>query len=182
MEVIKEMLNNPLFIVAQGLGLIGLIVNVVSIQFKKKKYIVLGKSVFNICYGIQYLLLGSLTAFLTSIIAVIRNLLFISKKVAEKKSKIVLLIFLIIPVVVGIFTCENIIGVVPVINTMAQAYLMWQDDTKRLRKGLIIVYIMWLFYNIYIMAYMAFITTIFNIISTSIAMYRYDFNQKHKGT
>jgi len=167
-----------LFIAAQILSAIGFVVNTASIQFKNKKNIIFGKAISNFIYAIQYLLLGSITAFLTGIVAGVRNVLFMN---GTKKASIWTLIpFIIIAILIGIFTYTDLFSILPVIITMIQSYIAWQSKEKIIRYGSLIVCIMWLPYLIHIRGYVTFITTIITLISVIIAIVRYDIKKEKK--
>ena len=169
-----------IFIIAQILAVFAFIISTIAIQFKEKKNIIMSKAIANFLYAIQYLLLGSITAFLTNLVGAVRNVWFNYNDSKKHQENIyVLLFFFAIAIIIGIFTYQNVFSLLPIIAMIIHAYLAWQQKAKVIRYGTALVIIIWIAYNIYIMAYVALLTTLVNLISTIVAIYRYDIKKQY---
>lgn len=120
-----------LFILAQILGIVVLLITIISIQFKTKERILICQIIANSLLAVQYFLLNALTGGVVASINVIRCLIFYYYKKKNKKPSIILLsLFIIVAVVSGILTWQNGFSIIPIIATIVFTYGLWQDNVK----------------------------------------------------
>lgn len=163
-----------MFILAQIIGGIVLILTVISIQFKTKEKILMCQIIANLLISIQYFLLDALTGGVVSIINVIRCIIFyFYKKKNMKPSIIFLVVFIITAVVSGILTWQNIFSIIPIISAIVFTYGLWQDDIRITRICTAITAGNWSIYNIIVKAYAGAIQSVAECTSAIIAIIRY---------
>ena len=63
----------------QGIGIVGIIASILSFQCAGHKRLLLLRTVNELCFGIQYGLLGAFTGMAMNLIGCIRNLVFMQK-------------------------------------------------------------------------------------------------------
>ena len=167
-----------MFIIAQIMGGLVLILTVISVHFKTKERVVLCFIFANIFCSIQYFLLGAITGGVISILNTIRCLVFyLYKKKNIKPSLTILLIFEIIAIISGIISWQNMWSIIPIVVTIVYTYGLWQDDMKVIRITTAIAGFGWGIYNIVVMAYVGAIQSISQLISSIIAIFRNDKNK-----
>lgn len=162
-----------MFIIAQIIGGIVLILTVISIQFKTKEKILICQIIANILISIQYFLLNALTGGVVSIINVIRCIIFYYYKKKNMKPSVVFLgIFVIIAIVSGILTWQSVLSIIPIIAAIIFTYGLWQDNITITRICTGITAGNWTIYNIIVKAYAGAIQSIAECISSIIAIIR----------
>lgn len=162
-------------VLAQFLGIIGLILLIISTQNNKKKLILLFEIFSNIFYGLQYVVLNLLSAGIMSLISLIKCIIYYNfNKNNHKIPKYILIIFIIIISSTLLFTYNGIFSVLPIFATILYTYGTWIENLKLFRFIVVIVAIIWILFNFYIGAYVAFIGSIFQLLSGCVAMYRFD--------
>lgn len=162
-----------LFILAQIIGFIVLGITVISIQFKTKEKILICQIIANILVSIQYFLLNALTGGVVAVINVIRCLIFYYYKKKDKKPSVTFLsIFIVIAIVSGILTWQNVFSIIPIIVTIVFTYGLWQDNVKITRICTAITAGNWTIYNVIVKAYAGALQYLAECISAIIAMIR----------
>lgn len=163
-----------MFIVAQIIGGIVLILTVISIQFKTKEKILMCQIIANVLISIQYFLLDALTGGVVSVINVIRCIIFYVYKKKNMKPSIVFLgIFVIVAVVSGILTWQSVFSIIPIIAAIVFTYGLWQDNIKITRICTAITAGNWSIYNIIVKAYAGAIQSVAECISAITAIIRH---------
>lgn len=165
---------NLTFFIAQALGIISIILNIVLVQFKTKEKILIGMIISNLVAAMQFFLLNAITGGIISLINVIRCIVFyMFKKENKKPSILVLLIFEIIVFVSGIISWQNIWSILPIIATATYTYGIWQDDVLKIKYISAIIGFEWSIYDIIVRAYVGCVQGIIQVTSAIIAIIRY---------
>lgn len=166
--------------IPQIIGFIGLVFLVTSLQSNKKGIILFLQLFANLFYGLQYVLLNSLSACLMSLVSFTRCIVFYfyDKKGEKEIPETSFYLLIIACIVVGIFTYTNILSVVPVLATILYTYALWQKDLKIFRKLSCLISGLWITFNFSVGAYVVLIGSVFELISTIIAIYRFDIKKK----
>ena len=161
------------FYIAQFFGLIILICNAISVQFKTKDKVLICFVIANIFGIAQYFLLGAITAAVVYIVSTIRCLVFYYyDKKNLKPSLTVLLIFEIIAIVSGIISWQNMWSIIPIVVTVIFTYGLWQEKIKVTRISSAITGFGWVLYNIVVKAYVGALLDGALGVSSLIALYR----------
>jgi len=163
-----------MFILANTIGVFAIIIWVLSIQNKNKKEILIYQIVANILYGLQYFLLNAYSASIMDFISGFRCLSFYSEEKKHGKiSNYSLLFFTILTIILGIFTYNGAISLLPIIASLIYMYSLWQNNLNTTRYLFIITGFVWLCYNINVGAYINIIGNSFEIISGIISIIRF---------
>lgn len=120
--------------------------------------------------SVHYLLLGGLSGFYSSVISMIRNILF--SKV--KKNYYLMIIFIMIYFIMGIFTYKDIGSIIPSFASIFYTVIINTNTPCILRKGMIVNCLLWLIYNVYVGSIAGIITQIVMIITTFISIIKLD--------
>lgn len=162
-------------ILANILGVIGIFFLVVSVQCNKKSSILIFQIFANIFYGLQYLTLGAFSAGVMSIVSLLRCLIFYSY---DRKGKLVplwLFLILALSIIFPIFfTYDGILSLFPIVATLVYSYATWQKNLSLFRKLVMSVSSLWVVYNFAVGAYISVIGSVFEFVSSIIAIYRLD--------
>lgn len=157
----------------QILGFIYALFLILSIFGKSTKQILLLQTISFSFKAIHYYLLGGISGFLTSLISMIRNIIFYK----IKENKIWTLFFIIMYLAIGIITFKSIFTFLPVLATITYTIIINYNNPKYLRYGTLITNLTWLLYNAYIISYSGIIVQIIMIILGIIAIIKLDKKQ-----
>ena len=164
-----------MFIVAQFFGILVIIANVLSMQMKNKKQIILMFILANLFSAINFILLQSYSGAVICFFAIIQT--FINKIFENKQQqvpKIIIGIYIVISIILGVITFNNIIDILPIICSILYTLTIIQEKEKNIRRISLVNIILWIIYDIVCQAYTATISDLLMTISTIIGMYRFD--------
>lgn len=165
--------------VAQIFGTLGAISMLCSNRQKTRRKILFCLIFDGLFYFIQYILLKAYTGAFTNLISIVRVLTFNKKGTNDFfKKNYILYIILLLYIFIGIYTYDGIISLLPTIATVIYTIALWQDDTKVIRYGSIMMFAMWLLYNIIVQAYISAIVEGILLIGTLISIIKFDIMNK----
>ena len=148
-------------IVAQVLGALGIISMVLSVQFNSKKQVLGFQIAANSLFAFQYLCLNAISAVVMSFVAVLRCVVFFVFENKGKKVPIwVLGIFLVLITVLFVFLKSGNLNVFRVITLITAS--------------------LWIGYNVYYHAYPSLVGNIFEVLTSLIAIYRFNLDDTRK--
>jgi len=135
--------------------------------FLKDKGKILGLClIYNIFYGIHYLLLGAVTGTCMNLVSFIRNLWFYkNSKKNKKNSESVLYTLFIISSVSCIFTYDDVYSLISLTASLLSTYSIWQDNVKMYKFISIPVSICFIIYAVHLNSVVAIITEIILLIT-----------------
>lgn len=158
--------------IAQGFGILGLFVMVISL-FQKNKDKMLRYVVLNgLFFGIEYFLLGAYSGMFSNFFGIFRT--YVSK-IKEKHNNLnqwyVLLFFIIGYIIIGIISFDGkIVSLLPIVAEIIYVIALWQMDVKRIRAGTLLMVILWLIYDIFVKAYPSMMADLIVMLSTIFAI------------
>lgn len=160
--------------IGQALSVIGMILTILSFQFKTKKQILLMQTAGSTFFLISYILLGSYAAVYLNIIFLARNIIFYfkeDKKWAQSKAWLVaLLVAVMLAGALGYRTAWDIIPIVGSVFGTLAAYMKNENMFRVFKLG---DSPCWLLYNASIPSLGGTICEVFNIISITVGLIRY---------
>lgn len=162
--------------VAQIIGLIASIIMIGAIQVKEKKnlYLILNILV-KILYGINFALLSAYSGTITQVIGlVITVVAYIYTKKSLEIPKWLTTIFIMVTIIADIFTYSNIYSFMAILCGITYALIVASKNMKNIRKLNLAQALLWTIYDLIIKAYTASLSSTFVLISTGIAIVRYD--------
>ena len=170
-----------LFVIAQIMGGLGAVSMILSSWQKSRKKIFLFLVFDNVFYFLQYIFLQAYAGAFTNIIGLFRTILF-SKKGENKflKTNYPLYLILLLYVLINIFTYDGITSLFPAIASIIYAFVLWQDEPKRIRIGTAIMLLMWFVYNLFVKAYVGALVELTLFISALVAIIKIDIKDKKK--
>lgn len=170
-----------MFIVAQIFGILVIITNVLAMQMKDKKQIILLFVFANLFSAVNFLLLQSYTGTIICIFAIVQTLV---NKVFENKNKNipigVILCYVIISIILGLLTFASFIDIIPIVCSILYTITIIQKEEKNIRRITLVNIILWIVYDIICSAYTAALSDSLTTISTIVGMYRLDYKREKK--
>lgn len=160
-----------MYIVAQIIGFIAFVISLIAYHRNKKEKILGNMIISNILNLIHYLLLEAYSGCATKVMAIARDsFIIIKKKNKVLSSNIFLILFILIYIVVGIFTYNGILSIFPIVAATIYIIPIWNGNEKTIKKTAFFCYILWLIYNIFVFSIAGIISNVISIISTFIAI------------
>lgn len=163
-----------MFILAQILGVIALVLELIAFQFKKKKPTLICQSLDAFFYLLQYLCLGAFSGCVTKGLVIVRNFCVVRKDQKEKDQPWLMWIFIIAYVVASILTFKAWYSLLPLAAGSIWTVAVWKiKGTQELRFAAIPPTLMWVVYNAIVLSYPGIMSNVLSLISIIIGIYRY---------
>ena len=154
------------YYIAQFFGFLAIITCFMSYQKTNKKDFFIVQLITNIFYGVQYLILHAYSGCISSVISLLKNILFYNLEKRNKKISIYfLVIFGMAFIVGGIFTYEGIYSVIPVFIHCTYTIATWFKDLKITYTLSLGTSILWIIYSFIVGAYVSIIASIIELIA-----------------
>lgn len=155
-------------------SILSIFLYIISVQFKKKKHILLTQVGASMCYLIVYVIKGAWSGVCIEIIEELKNIIFIKIEKQHKKIPIIILItFIILLIIVSIIFYDGILSLVPLLINILLFVSTYLKNPKYIRYTMVVTGLLWGIYNIYVEAYIIFIGNILEIVSALISIKRY---------
>lgn len=167
-------------ILAQIIGLIASIIMIGAIQVKDKKnlYLILNILV-KVLYAMNFVLLSAYSGTVTQLIGLVITIIaYVYTRKDLVVPKLLTGIFILITLIGGIFTYNNIYSFMAIGCGVTYALIVASKNMKTIRKLNLLQAFLWTIYDLIINAYTASISSAFVFVSTLIAIFRYDIFKK----
>ena len=167
-----------MFLIAQIFGILVIVSNVLSMQMKQKRHMIIMFMLANLFSTFNFILLhsysGAFICFL-SIIQIFINYFFERKQ--REIPKILIGTYIIISIICGLITFKNCIDILPIMSSILYTLSIVQKEEKNIRKIVLLNSVLWTIYEFTTMAYTAGMSDAFMAVSTIIGMYRFDYKK-----
>ena len=182
-----------MFVLAQGIGVAGMIVSFMSFQSDKRKNILLMQCLASAIWGIHYVFLGAITAAGINFIEVTRNYIFSNDDLlrkpitgparwvgflAAKRPLIWAAIYVVIFVSVGAFTWQGPVDLLALSTVSVVTLAFCLGNTRMIRYAATFSSAGWLVYNAHHLSFAGAITEAFVLVSLIIAFWRFDIRKQ----
>ena len=163
-------------VLANAVGLVGVMLFVFSYQLKSRISIILCNAVSRLLYVAQYLMLGAFEGALLDVIAFLISFLCCTRNNGFMKKHPVPMVILsnVLIVGVGLFTYEDIFSIFPIVGVVFETSALWLQQERNIRIVSLLGAPFWLVYNLINMAYGSCVGNVITLISISVAILRYD--------
>lgn len=175
-------------IIAQAIGIVAMVFNIVSYQGKKQSTVILLQFIGGTFFAVNYLMLGAAVGSILNIIGAVRAIVFLFKDKLKTDRLPWLVAFIASYIVVYVlnFTVFGkeasaynlIIELLPVIGMVALTLAYRMKNASDVRKFGLISSPAWLTYNIVVGSWGAILCEIFTLGSILIGMLRHDRTKK----
>lgn len=171
-----------MYVLSQVFVIIATILLGITYFLKSKVKILSLCILYNIFYGIHYLLLGALTGSMMNIVSLIRNIIFFLNGKKGKENKLIYLIILsLISIIFCIITYKNLFSIISLSASILSTYSVWQDNIFKYKIIAIPVSICFLIYALHIKSLFAIITETILLLSAIIGLIKY-YKEKYRLT
>ena len=171
-----EVFSSPQGIIGQCLGCVGLVIMVLSFQFKKNRTLFIMQSIAAFCFVLNFLLIGAWAGTFFNLCVLIRGVLFM--KNSDKKWKL----FVTEAIFVGSYAFSLVLDHRPMqivlvslvlVGLLTSTFFMWQGAAKRIRYCQIVCTSpVWIAHNVYNPSLPGIVCECFNMISSVIYLIR----------
>lgn len=169
---------NSINIIYIVVSVLSIILYVISVQFKKKKHILLSQIGASLCYLIVYVIKGAWSGVAIEILEELKDVSFI--QIEKKKKKIpfvILFVFIILLVIVSIIFYDGPFSLLPLLINVLLFTSTYFKNPKYIRWTMLFTGMLWGVYNLSLGAYIIFIGNILEVISSSISLIRFKNNK-----
>lgn len=169
------------FIIAQIFGLISVIIGIISFQLKDMKKILICQLLCNAFMVLNYLFLGGISGAGIAFIAIVQSMVFYMYNVQNKKTPLVITIsFMMMFVLLSLLTYKSFVDILPCIAAVAFAVSLTQKEASGYRICMLINVLVWVGYDLSVMAYTSIVGRVFFVVSIVSAIVRIDLKKKSK--
>ncbi len=168
-----------MFIAAQIIAFLALIANVIAIQLKKKKQILFFWIFAAFLFTLSFIFLQAYSGAIACAIAGVQTTLsYFFEKRNKKFPFWLVIISIFVSLLAGFFTYQRPLDLLPIIAAIIYVYSIIQTQEKFIRQLTLLNLFIWIIYDFVIGAYVTSISAAIFVVSTIIAIFRYDLLQK----
>lgn len=169
---------NTVQIIAQGFGIIGMILAIVSFQCKRNSILFFTQAASGLMFSVNFIMIGVIGAALCNAVNVIRGLLF-SKSDCVVWKLIVVLSLYATCMIISLYTVwgnafQTLLAMLPIIVSFVFTVAMWTGNGTTIRKmQFFLSSPLWLLHNCFNFSLGGIICESFNMLSVLISFIRY---------
>ena len=160
-----------MFITAQIFRFLSAIFMIIADKSSDTKKIYLYNGISNFLSSMQYYLLGAISGAVTSMAAILRNIIFY--KSGDKKPIVALIIYLIFICLLVIPTYDGLISLLPTVMVIVYTLAIYGKDVIKIKYAIIIAMSLEVIYDIHYYAYVGLVVSIIDIIVVIISLIKY---------
>lgn len=166
-------------IIAQVSGALATITNVVGIQFKNKKQILASYVIACMFFVISFYFLKAYSGVITCLIMAIETIINYQFDKKEKTiPKWLIITFLIVSVGISSLFYKSWVDLFSILSCVPFVFMLIQKEEKNVRLFTFIFLLFYTTFDILVGAYTAFVGDLLFLISTVIAVIRYDLSKR----
>ena len=166
-----------MFYIAQLLGIIALVILIMSFQKNKKDTLLKYQIFSSLLFALQYLFLNAISGCLMNLMTMARNLIY--KKFNDKIPIKYLILVIICMIILSFISYNGIISLLPTLAVIIYSIALWQKNLTVTRIAEIISCSLFIIYNIKVLAISGFVSTLIEMFSAIIAIYKFDIRKSH---
>lgn len=160
---------------------IAAILMIIAIQMKEKEKLLILYAIGLLAFSFSFFLLDGLSGSVVCFIMGVQMLItYQYTKRKQETPKLVMYVCLLLALISGVMAYKNIYSILPIVCSIIQTAIALENDMKKLRILRFTILGCWLLYEVIICAYAAIISDTFGIISTLIAIFRFDILKRSK--
>ena len=156
----------------QGIGVIALLLDIFSVQFKFRKQILGMQIAASSTWVCHFFLLGAYAGAAMNSVGIIRSVSYYKWR-GRNRPKWVLIGVLVLSMIMTVVTWQGVVSLLPMFAMIVAAFGFWQRNEQRLRLLLLGAVPLWFAYNLTFSSYAGMLSDSLALFSTLIALYRY---------
>jgi hypothetical protein len=162
-------------LIAQGIGMVGLIFAIISFQNNKRNLILIFLGLAQMCFIVHFALLKVWPAFAVNIVGVVRTFSFLlrgKKRWMEKNT--LMYVFIGLFCIAGALSWKGWLSLLPVMAMTIETIGLWKKNPRLIRSIVIIPRPLWIIYNVIHHSYAGVLTELFVVGSLITGIVRFD--------
>lgn len=165
----------PSFIIAQIIGAIALVILMLSFQKNTKETLLKYQILSSLLYAVQYIFLKAYTGSMMNLTCMLRNFIFKKYDNDNKKVPVIWLIIVVtIMIALSLITFNGWISLLPMIAVVAYSIALWVGNLKVVRMIEVFSCVLFIIYNVKVLAITGLIATVIEMLAAIVAIYRFD--------
>ena len=160
--------------IAQGLGVIALIIAILSFQQNSQKRIVTFQMVSSVFFCIHFIMLDALLGGILNGIGIFRAFIFRNRDKAWASNKLWFFLFCLLFIIAGLFFWEGYISLLPILSMILTTIAFRIKNPRTVRFVSAPASPLWFIYNLAFHSYPGMLTETFVFSSIAVAIFRYD--------
>lgn len=170
----EEFNFDTFYIISQIFAILSIIFDLIAAQRRKKVDLLKMDTMAALCSSLHYAFLGAWSGLVSKIITTIRNGLAAYQTAHKRKNnKLLLIIFVLLYIIMGIFAFNSIFSIIPILAPSIYTIIIYTSDVKKIRYAVVISNLLWLIYDIHLISIAGILAETIIIINGLIAIYRY---------
>ncbi len=168
-------------LIGQILGIVGLIVTVLSYQFKKMNTVMMLQIFSCLCFTISFILIGSIASAIMNGISILRSIIFSIDKIKTKLLTFISmqLMYAMGGVIAYFYASPKWMIIFVILASFISTYAIWTNNPTKFRViQVLAVSPLWITNNILVFSIGGILTESFNIISIIVYFIREKFQKK----
>lgn len=165
------------YYISQALVVIAYLLLGIGLKQKKQLQILTFSTIYQFIMIFSYLLLDGTMGIFASLIALVRNFVFIYNEKQNKKNSIItLILFSLIAIGLTIKFYKNFIDLFPLALTLIGIFSYWSSNTKITRIGNIIISLCYIIYSIPLKSWFTIVCEVYLIIQTLLGYFKNNYH------
>ena len=168
------------FIIAQVFGALSMASSICSMQFKKRKHILIALLCLSVFAALNMIFLDSFSAAYLTLFSILEMLInYLFERKGKEVPKVVIGLYIAGNIVLGVLTYTTPMDILAIAAAIVFCFSLLVKDEQNIRKLMFLNQLFWLVFDIGVGAYVLVISNAATLVSTTVAYARY--NKKNKG-
>lgn len=142
------MLDDVIYIIGQGLGVVAVVLGFICFQMKTARRILVCQIVTALVFSLHYLLIGAMTAVGLNLLAAVKCLVYYFRDKRGSKSMVLPIFFAVLVVITGVLTWEGWYSMFLMIGLVIGAISLAFSNAQNIRVAMFFKSPCCLFYNL----------------------------------
>ena len=166
--------------IAQGLGVLAIILGFVSYQVKSRKKLLMVQLITTAVFVVHYLLLGAYTGMIMNSVGIVRTSFFYNKDKPFFSWKGWPIVFAVISFGMGIWAWEAWYSIFVLLGLVIHTVCVSFNDPQNIRKSILVTSPLVLIYDLFARSWSGAVYETVAVVSSAIGIYRF-YNKKKNG-
>ncbi len=163
-----------MFYIAQGIGVIALIIAITSFQQNSQKRIVTLQMISSVFFCVHFCMLGATLGGILNGIGIFRAAVFRNRDHAWASNKIWFVLFCLLFTAAGLFFWEGPLSLLPILSMILTTVAFWIKNARAVRFVTLPASPLWMVYNWVNGSFPGVLTEVCVLTSILVAVFRYD--------
>ena len=171
-------LEEILYTVGQGFGIIAIALGFISFQLKTQGQLLLAQTATATVFCLHYVLIGGWTAMAMNVVGIVRCIVFYFRNKKGSNDVVSPIIFAVIMAVAGILTWTSWYSIFVFLGLVINSLCLAFSNPQNVRKSILVTSPMVIVYNIFVLSIGGIVYESVAIVSSAIGIFRNAKNQK----